>query len=393
MAAFLEYQLPHGISLEWNDAEWPADPQADKLKSELDTARDLLEAPSKDPQQRWSRVFGVLDFYKTSRYQIATVYNGSNVTNAWLKMYELCVRYDLARGVRVYFANAELPGSFVLAFHHYITTSIGNAAYERGTRAPEWFASSIIEDDPKKNYLEDRYGLRRNYPDRWITCGNGDTTKVDVVKCFATTLVRVAGGLAQLYTSDAGIDVSSNYNDQERMEAIIHFGQTVAGLATLAPRGNMVLKTFTYFASFSLSLIYLLTTVFKRVLIVKPISSRPSNSEVYLVCQEYEGATPQMMTKLYARMQNFSFTPLVARSCIPPEFFAGVAASHAIFSRQIKTIREYVAYYEKYRDNIDALKAAYGGKRREMIQEYLNLVRLRKIDDSAKLKIHETINK
>ena len=50
----------------------------------------------------------------------------------------------------------------------------------------------------------------------------------------------------------------------------------------------MFIKHFTLFEPFTISYISLLTMLFKEVYITKPLSSKRTNSEVYIVCKYYK---------------------------------------------------------------------------------------------------------
>ena len=47
--------------------------------------------------------------------------------------------------------------------------------------------------------------------------------------------------------------------------------------------GNFVCKLFDLFTPFSVGLVYLMNMIFERVAIIKPVTSRPANSERYLI--------------------------------------------------------------------------------------------------------------
>ena len=52
--------------------------------------------------------------------------------------------------------------------------------------------------------------------------------------------------------------------------------------------GSFVLKVFDLYSSCSLQLLYLLNYLYDEVIIVKPLSSRPANSEKYIVCLRFK---------------------------------------------------------------------------------------------------------
>lgn len=355
------------------------------LKSRLADAKTALDEPYKDPNA--PRVFAAFDDYKALRYQAALLYGATNASNAFLKFTELMGHFPLVRDHTLLFANCELPGSFVLAYNHYVQT--------RDLKGPPtWLASSIVSDDKTQGYLVDQYGLWRAYPDRWFMDGgnNGDTTVSANIRDFRSKLQSRAGRLADLYTSDAGIDVSKNYNLQEQLEAKIHLGQTVAGLATLAEGGSMVVKTFTYFEPFSVGLIRILAGVFREFYICKPVTSRPANSEVYFVGLGYRTMDETVLTYLLGRLDNFTFDDLVVPGVFAPEFITTVAASREIFEHQIRTLRKHVAMYYKYRNNVSGLYRFVQPERDRLVARWFEDAKMKRLPEDRRLRVVEKIS-
>ena len=52
--------------------------------------------------------------------------------------------------------------------------------------------------------------------------------------------------------------------------------------------GHFVMKMFTFFECNTICLLYLLRNVFEFVDVIKPVSSKEGNSEVYVVCREFK---------------------------------------------------------------------------------------------------------
>ena len=51
----------------------------------------------------------------------------------------------------------------------------------------------------------------------------------------------------------------------------------------------MVVKTFDSFNTSSVDLLYILSTYFREIYLVKPCTSRPANNEKYIVCKYFKG--------------------------------------------------------------------------------------------------------
>lgn len=212
------------------------------------------------------------------------LYGAQIATNAWLKMWEICqfLKLETYESVRM-FANAELPGGFISATNHYLCT--------HNVSEFQWIGSSLF---PKEDMsmLGDSFGLYANNQDKWLMSADFpgdlmDTAQVIELSKRALSFFKEDGRGINLYTSDAGAPTDADPNRQELLLAKLHLGQVIVGLMSLAAGGNFVVKTFTFNYRFSIDLISILSTMFLEFYIVKPESSRATNSEIYLVGKSY----------------------------------------------------------------------------------------------------------
>ncbi|KAF7274435.1 hypothetical protein GWI33_012912 [Rhynchophorus ferrugineus] len=80
-------------------------------------------------------------------------------------------------------------------------------------------------------------------------------------------------------------DHSSNIS-KEIMLKNLYLCQCCLALEVLRPHGTFVTKLFDVFTPFSAGLLYLMHLCFERVSILKPVTSRTSNSERYFICND-----------------------------------------------------------------------------------------------------------
>lgn len=85
--------------------------------------------------------------------------------------------------------------------------------------------------------------------------------------------------------ADGGFSVEGQENIQEILSKQIYLCQCLVALSIVRTNGHFVVKLFDLFTPFSVSLIYLMYKSFKQISICKPNTSRPANSERYLVCK------------------------------------------------------------------------------------------------------------
>jgi hypothetical protein len=171
---------------------------------------------------------------------------------------------------------------------------------------------------------------------------------------------------AVLYTSDAGIDVTGDYAGQEENTSAINYGQIISGLLSLAPGGNFVTKQYTFFTPFSRSLIALVAGFFDETYITKPATSRPGNSEIYLVGKGFKGLSMELTEALTERselFQTLGVNPTTLGSLVTPEILAVIdpvlytIAEEFFMNIQIKFIEEYLEVFNNYMDNMAELEA------------------------------------
>jgi hypothetical protein len=209
------------------------------------------------------------------------------VSHAWLKMYEILswahIHEQLFPNESIpdtldVFCNAELPGGFIGALNHFIPTIL--------KRKWEWLASSLNQG----KHLPDSFGLRQKYRSKWLQNAhmNGDVTNTQNLFYIRERVLNKFPKGVILYTSDAGCDVSSNYNEQEQLMSAIHLGQILLGLMVTRQGWSMIVKQFTLFHPFTCSLFNVLASLFQKVVILNPESSKKRNSEIYVLYQGFK---------------------------------------------------------------------------------------------------------
>lgn len=118
---------------------------------------------------------------------------------------------------------------------------------------------------------------------------NGDVTKPcthqQVMEWIGHT-VGTTSRVMHFVTGDGGFEWKDE-NMQEQEACLLIVAQTVLALQTLADGGTLFLKVFDLYTRPSIQLVWILTTVFEDVRIVKPCTSRLSNSEKYIVAKGY----------------------------------------------------------------------------------------------------------
>lgn len=99
--------------------------------------------------------------------------------------------------------------------------------------------------------------------------------------------------------SDGGFSVENNENIQEILSKQLYLCQCLVALSIVRENGHFVTKIFDIFTPFSVGLIYLMYKCFQQICIFKPNTSRPANSERYLICKWKKSNTDTIQRHLF----------------------------------------------------------------------------------------------
>ena len=371
------------IPSESNNAFITLDPTQEnqwfKLTDEINDTKSKLDDI---PESKFYGITSVLDMYANLRKIVQKKYNMENATNAALKMYEMINQLELLTingnclpSVNV-FCNAELPGAFIIAINHFMKTKCVTSKFD-------WIASSYLPDAALKEgnvtILEDRYKIYERNRYHWLMGPqpnglpdgeepiSGDITDASVINTLGNAAHQRFGENdgADLYTSDVGIQIrSEELNRQEELTAFINFGQILTGFLSLAIGGTLITKQFTFVTPFSRSLIAIVASLFEETYITKPKTSRPTNSEIYLVGKGFKGISIEMSSALLDRCEAYKSLnklPTSWGSIIKPEILSKVdadifaAAQEVHGEQQVEFVNEVVEAY-RFIDNFSDIK-------------------------------------
>jgi hypothetical protein len=177
---------------------------------------------------------------------------------------------------------------------------------------------------------------------------------------------------ATLYTSDAGIDVSGDYNRQEEHTALLNFGQIVCGILSLAPGGVLVTKQYSFLTEFNREVIVLLSSLFDCLRIVKPVTSRPANSEVYLIGAGFRGVGRAMADGLLDMLTAMKRRETAPGLAIQQSYLLqGGMAAHPAADQQLLDISDEIAQIQiKYLKEIVVVFQATHGKKLDELRSF-----------------------
>jgi len=189
---------------------------------------------------------------------------------------------------------AEAPGGFIEALHHFsskhnikIVNSIGLSLYGNDSSIPSW----------NKNYI-------KSYTNVYIEKGikNCDLTSSENY----SYLIKKYQQKFDIITADGGFDFSGDFNNQETLSQPLILAEIFFALTFQKKNGCFVLKVFDCFTKLSVELIYILCSMYDKVYIYKPNTSRLANSEKYIVCKDYKNteSNRELLKKIIPSILN-----------------------------------------------------------------------------------------
>ena len=196
------------------------------------------------------------------------------------------------------FHLAEAPGGFIEAIGRMRRDLCpGNTDQYTGmtlldhtdTTVPTWKKGDFMHDFSANVLLENGVD------------GTGNILSLDnFVDICSPESKKKYVGMMDIVTGDGGFDFSTDFNQQEIAIGKLLFAQ-IAYAACLQKRGgSFVLKIFDSFMAHTVDLMYLLSTMYEKVYIVKPQTSRYANSEKYLVCMGFIHETKRVYPYFHA---------------------------------------------------------------------------------------------
>lgn len=236
--------------------------------------------------------------------------NGRVSNRAGLKLEEILISQNVK--LEPHFSFVDLcgaPGSFI-----QLLISRGAS---RGT---------AISIDSGPNFYSELYGLRN------LNLLTGDVCD----KSIFNDLFARAGSNNFLVTADGGFDLPPNLiNFQELLSAKLILAELTLASKLLKNDGVLILKLFSTSSDISASIIYILASLFDSVKIVKPPTSRITNSERYALCEGYR-KTPDLnwLRSSLFNLLDFSHTP------IPSPDFVSFFRGDSLFKRSLRKVNE-----------------------------------------------------
>lgn len=302
--------------------------------------------------------------------------NAELVDNSWINIYEILTKENIIEQIKTNniksFHICETSGSSISVLNHYIKT--------KTNKTLQWYAQCPYYKDNFKG----KYDLITLMPNNWLKYKNNDIEDI-------TTIDKYVKNNKYKELLDLDIIICENkYHNEEKQYLRLILCQ-IYSMIELLPKGKMfIIKMFLPLSDPTIvSILYLLTSIYQKIKIVKPMSNCLNNLDVYCICFNYIGREniPERMIKRIRQLINDND---INNTIIPINFI-----DNDFIDKLIKIIKEltnvhinYIEYTLNIRDayytNYD-LQNDHSILKEKVCNNWLNDMNIEKIQDKDKL--------
>ena len=218
------------------------------------------------------------EYIYTSSFLRKNICDVCPVSRSYFKIVEILQDYNIPVKDTTALCLAEAPGGFIQRF---LESGIAQV-----------YGITLISPDKRVPYWNGRIKCDR-FKELSGVAKNGDLTNFANILDFVKKVGKVG-----IVTGDGGFDTSDDYDAQERVSFPLIFSEVYLALRVQEVGGCFVCKIFDTFLPDTIALLGILYQVYDRVVFHKPSVSRLSNSEKYVVCLGFKGASVSLMNDL-----------------------------------------------------------------------------------------------
>jgi 23S rRNA U2552 (ribose-2'-O)-methylase RlmE/FtsJ len=248
---------------------------------------DITSHHRKHKWEKYKKMSNDFELIYSTNHLFPSISSYAPISRSYFKLWEIltdmetsiCMMDDKSPKRCAFLADA--PGGFVQATLNYRT----RRAKEMSVH-DQHFAISLKPTNSliphwkltPKFCIENRVTLHSDT--------SGDLCDIHVVDAFTQ---YVGSGTCDFVTADGGFDFSVDFNNQESLSSQLIFAEILTILKIQAKGGSCVLKIYDIHHKTTLRALFILFTFFKDMYAYKPLSSRPANSEKYIIATGFKG--------------------------------------------------------------------------------------------------------
>ena len=230
------------------------------------------------------------EYVYTSPNKSKNISNYLPISRSYFKLTEIINKHNIIFKDKINcFAMAEAPGGFI------------ESLLEQEENIDKIYATTLISDNKKVPYWNNKIKTNKKVSLLYGSKNNGDLIDIINILSFKKELKQSIF----FVTADGGFDCTENYNDQEKNSLPLIYCEIFLALNVQCKGGIFVCKIFDISLKETIKLIYVLFLSYEKVYLHKPLTSRKSNSEKYIVCIGYKGYNKEIINNFIRSFSNF----------------------------------------------------------------------------------------
>ncbi len=217
------------------------------------------------------------------------------ISRSYFKLIEIIHAHDLndTNDPIQTFHLAEGPGGFIEAMCNI-----------RSNRNDTYYGMTLINSNPDVPGWKKSDNVLKSFPNIYIEKGSDGTGDLFNIENLIYCKKKYSNKM-HIITADGGFDFSVDFNKQEEIGFNLIYAQVCYAIIMQKQYGHFILKVFDCFTKATSDLLYLLNTLYHKVYIMKPETSRYANSEKYIICKYFKN--PVSETLLNNLLKNYHF--------------------------------------------------------------------------------------
>jgi hypothetical protein len=306
------------------------------------------------------------------------------INRAFYKYWEIINEFGIFENYTendIIFHCAEAPGGFIQGSNIYL--QLDNQIMPKQKREPvideDGFTSVVHKKKEPKNYKIYTISLNRELPQyraynlpsynksilhKKISIiygrdNTGDINNLDNIDWIA----EKSGGFNNFFliTADGGFDEGNDFNNKEQLHYFLILNEIYSAIALQKEGGSFILKVFDIFTETSIQLLYLLNTMYEQIFVYKPKTSRPTNSEKYIICKNFNPSKSYLEKIKNAlfhlsknlRSKKMKYATFTLFESVPQTFIDKIRDMNTVF---IKAQCDFLEKAIMYCDNTEFIK-------------------------------------
>jgi len=209
-------------------------------------------------------------------------------SRAFFKLWEICNKFELCQELNTIscLSLCEAPGSF-----------LENFIYFRQQMLDEYYGISLLNSNssiPNWNKLLEKKKKNVHYS----TLKKLEYGDLISLESFENISQKIKLNSFDYLTCDGGFDINKNFNDQEIIVYNLLVFEIVWSLLFLKKGGKLIIKIFDFYSKITQHLLLWVFNYFSDWYIYKPLFSRETNSEKYIILKNKIDMTQEEIDEL-----------------------------------------------------------------------------------------------